>query len=455
MTSENAESIRKLFRLAVPLALQFLLFNSMTLIDVAMLSQTGEVEIGASGLADKTVFVLLMVLINLAGAAGVLCAQYWGAEKKEKFRAVLALALLLCTAFGLVSSGATFLFAEELISLGTSDPATIIAGESYVAWLCWSFIPASLVIPLETGLRCVDRANIPTYYSLIEVGLNIALNYCLILGNFGFPELGIEGAGIGSLVARTARATALVAHVYLREKEVALRPADFARGMSGVLARQFARISGPMLLNGLFWSAGFSTAHFIYGRMGVSEVALMTVTWGILRFAISLFSAIGIASSISVGHALGANQPTRAWTTVWAATAASGVIAVAISTFLVVCRDPLLGLFPALGERAMDLSVHVFWLVPVELLFRAVNVTLILGGLRAGGDVKFVLGLDIVCAWLVGLPLAYLAAFHWGMPLMAVYGFALFEEGSKSIAVLWRTLRRGWLKNLVDAPGAT
>ncbi len=452
MTHAASESLKKLLRIAVPLALQFLLFNSMTLIDVAMLSRTGEIEVAASGLAEKSVFVLLMLLINLAGAAGVLCAQHWGAGSRRDFRAVLALSVLLCGGIGVVCAVSTSLLAEWMMGLGSTDPATIQAGSTYIGWIAWSFIPASLVIPLESGLRTVERAKIPTIYGALEVGLNIALNYCLILGNFGFPEMGIEGAAIGSLVARTVRGVALVGHVYLYEPEVALGRADFEHALSRRRFVRFGRVAGPMLVNGLLWSGGFSAAYFIYGRLGVSEVALMTVTWGVLRFAVSLFAALGIASGIAVGHELGANRPERAWLTAWLGVAVAGASALLIASGLVLFRAPLLGQFPALGEQAWKLSEAVFWLVPLELTFRAVNVTLIMGALRAGGDVTFILVLDAVCAWGIGLPLAYLAAFHFHLPLPAVYAFALLEEGSKTVLVLRRVLKKGWLTNLVDDP---
>src|SRR5690606_5022318 len=135
MTHDAATSLQKLLRITVPLALQFLLFNSMTLIDVAMLSRTGEVEVAASGLAEKSVFVLLMLLINLAGAAGVLCAQHWGAGSKRDFRAVLALSVLLSGAVGLVCAVMASLSSEWMMGLGSTDSATIAAGGIYIDWI--------------------------------------------------------------------------------------------------------------------------------------------------------------------------------------------------------------------------------------------------------------------------------------------------------------------------------
>jgi Na+-driven multidrug efflux pump len=132
--------------------------------------------------------------------------------------------------------------------------------------------------------------------------------------------------------------------------------------------------------------------------------------------------------------------------------AVGGACALLIGLGLLIFRVPLLGQFPALSGHAWEMSQAVFWLVPFDLAFRAINVTLIMGALRAGGDVTFILVLDAVCAWGIGLPLAYLAAFyfHWGLPV--VYAFALLEEASKTVLVLRRVFAKGWLKNLVDDP---
>jgi Na+-driven multidrug efflux pump len=116
-------------------------------------------------------------------------------------------------------------------------------------------------------------------------------------------------------------------------------------------------------------------------------------------------------------------------------------------------RDSILGVFPAIQGSTLGLTESVYILLPVDLLLRATNIILILGALRAGGDVRFCLIVDSVCAWCIGLPLAYAAANFWGLPLHWVFAFALLEEGAKLILCLHRMFERRWLKRLIEDEG--
>jgi Na+-driven multidrug efflux pump len=188
----------------------------------------------------------------------------------------------------------------------------------------------------------------------------------------------------------------------------------------------------------------------IYGRMGVGALAAMTVIFSVQRLLIGLFAALGIASSIVVGHELGARRPEGAWRSAWSSLVVSVGVAALGSAALLVFRDPILSVFPAIEGSTLALTHSVYWILPVDLLLRASNIILILGALRAGGDVRFCLTVDGVCAWLVGLPLAYAAANFWGLPLAWVFAFALLEEGTKLVACLHRVFRRLWLKRLIE-----
>jgi Na+-driven multidrug efflux pump len=123
-----------------------------------------------------------------------------------------------------------------------------------------------------------------------------------------------------------------------------------------------------------------------------------------------------------------------------------------LATTLLLLRDPLLSLFGGLDGTTLALARAAFFVLFFEVALRSINVVIIVGGLKAGGDVPFCLGLDFFCAWVVAIPLAALAAFEWQLGFVAVYAFAQSEESSKLLIGLWRLRQRRWMKKLIGEP---
>lgn len=442
--------LRELSRLALPMGLQMLIFTSSTTVDAIMVGQLGDHELGAVGLADRAMFLFAMITVGAANASGTLGAQQLGSGNLSAFKRSIASGMLVSGCLGLLSALTFLLFSRFIVGLGTSDPTVLELGSNYLRIVGVTMASAGILLPLEVGLRCIKRAGVATQYSFVEAIVNFLLNYCLIFGKWGCPQLGVEGAALGTLIARLVHVILLVAHIWLWEPRLVITRSDIHQAALPARLRSYNAISGPLILNHLIWGAGVFAFQLLYGRMGTSALAAMTVIWTFQRLVLVQLAAVGHAGAVLVGHAIGAGDVHGARRASWQNLTVALCISALISLLLVMFRDEAVGAFRGLDEATVGLIYAAFPVLLIEALFRAITVSVIVGGLKAGGDVRFALYLDLGGAWFIGLPLAAMGAFVFGQPLPVVYALAICEEASKSVIALIRLSGSKWMHRLAD-----
>lgn len=447
--------LRALSRLAVPMAIQMLIFTSSTAIDAIMIGQLGDAELAAVGLADRAAFLAAMITVGAANASGTLGAQQLGAKNEAAFRRSVASGVLVCGIVGASAALVFWLFSAPIVSLGTSDPLVIVHGSTYLRIIGISMASAGILLPLEVGLRCIHRAGVATQYAALEAVLNIGLNYCLIFGNWGFPRMGVEGAALGTLIARLIHVLALLIHVFSSIPVLRMKASDMIQASERANLKAYGLIASPLIVNHILWGAGVFAFQLLYGRMGTRELAAMTVLWTFQRFVIVQLAALGHAGAILVGHAIGAGDPILARRQSWQNLSVSLVTALLLGLLLLAFRADAIGSFSGLDAATHALTLSLMPVFLLEVMVRAVTISVVVGALKAGGDVRYALWIDFFGAWILGIPLAAVGAFVFGWPLAAVYALALSEDISKSILVLIRLRGNAWMHDLVGTKGPT
>lgn len=447
----TASYLRDLSRIAIPMGLQMLIFTSSTTMDAIMVGQLGDRPLAAVGLADRAAFLFAMITVGAANAAGTLGAQQLGAGQQAAFRRSIASAILLCGIMGSASALFFCFCSRFVVGLGSNDPEVVRLGAGFLSIVGVSMASAGILLPLEVGLRCIKRAGVATLYSGVEAAVNFCLNYALIFGNFGFPQMGVEGAAWGTLLARLVHVVLLVIHVWSWERRVAVTWADLRAACEPLRIRTFHAVAGPLIVNHVIWGAGVFAFQLLYGRMGTAPLAAMTVIWTMQRLVLVQLAAVGHAGAVLVGHAIGTGDVPLARRLSWQNVSVALMISASIALTLFVFRDSAIGAFGGLDRATVALVFAVFPVFLVEAMLRALTVSSIVGGLKAGGDVRYALWVDLAGAWFVGLPLAAIGAFVFGLSLPIVYGLAICEEASKSVVALLRLRGPHWIHALTDA----
>jgi putative MATE family efflux protein len=322
----------------------------------------------------------------------------------------------------------------------------IALGTNYIRTFSWTFLFFAITFSYAVVMRSTGNVITPTMVGVGALAISTVLSYSLIFGKFGLPELGIQGAAVAAVIARSLECATLLTIIYRTRSPVAASFHEligFDRAFLGRVIKPML----PVILNELFWSLGITTYNIIYGRMGTQSYAAMNIVATIEQVAFVVFIGISNATSVLVGNRIGAGKEDEAY--VYAGRSLGLGIAggLLLGVILQLVKAPILSLYNVSPE-VIENAGYIINVVSFFLWVRVNNMTTVVGILRAGGDTRFSLFLDGIIIWIVGVPMAYFGAFVWHFPVYLVYLCAMSEEATKWILGIRRYLSRKWINNL-------
>ena len=436
----------QIFKLVVPIVIQNLLSAAVSSADVVMLNYVGQSSISAVSLAANYASVLFMVYYGLGTGATLLCAQYWGKKDLQAIRVVEGIALRFSLLITLVFSGFALFASELMMRLFTTDAELIRIGAGYLrimsfTYLCWGFIEIYLAV-----LRSVGKVTIAMALNVLAFSLNIFLNAVFIFGLFGAPRLGATGVAIATATSRTVELVGCILVSLLFCRDLKLNPAYMFISNKPLL-RDFVRLSLPALANDLSWSVAFSMYSVILGHLGTDAVAANSLVVVVRNFGTVLCFGTASAGGILLGNVMGEGDMDRAKEYASKLLKLT-VITGAIGGVLILIATPFVLHFADLTETAMYYLKYMLLINTYYVMGAAVNTTLIAGVFRAGGDTRFGLICDTIDMWCYAVPLGFIAAFVFKLPVLVVYFLLCTDEFVKWPWVIKRYLSGKWLQNI-------
>lgn len=435
---------RELIGIALPVTLQSLLQSSFAMVDQLMIGQLGSESIAGIGLGGKFASIYTVVLGAVAAAAGIMTAQYVGAEDEEGvgrgYYLNLFLGLLLAAGFMAVCC----LFPHEVMRLYTKDGGVRSQAANYLQIYAVSFPLSAISTIMAVFLRCIGKAVWPLAASFFSVLLNTGLNYLFIFGAGPAPAMGVRGAAVASVIAQAAGL--VLTGVYFWHLGRERRPCR-SFSMSKKSWVQYLGILMPILVCEFVWSLGENGYAVIYGRLGTDSCAAMTMTGPVQGLTIGLLSGVSQAAGIMIGRRLGKAAYEEAYRD-GKRMMLCGVMGSAVLSLLLL----LLGR-TYVSVYNVDLQVQAisYRILLVFALISPIKVqNMILGGgiIRSGGMTRYVMWIDMIGTWVFGVPLGCLAAFVWKLPIPQVYFILSLEEAVRFILSVIIFRRRNWMKRL-------
>lgn len=438
--------LRKAAMIAIPIALQNMLNTITNLVDTMMIGKLGATAIASVGLANKYFFVFSLFIFGICSGSSILAAQFWGRRDQENIRKVLGLAMLIAFLGSLLFFIPAFLNPRFVMAVFTNDVDSQVLGASYLAIACLTYPFIALSNVIVAMLRAIEKVRVPVITSLIAILINIILNALLIFGLCGFPRLGVAGAAIGTLAARITELALLLFVIFGKRSVFHANPRTFF-GWHPAFLRSFAVNATPVILNEFMWGLGTTLYSVAYGRMGNDAVAAITIATTIQDIVIVLWAGLSAATAVILGNQLGAGQLERAESDSLKFFTLSFAMSLFAMVLIYVIRWPIIGVYEITPAVAEDVSrcLIVFILFTIPKMY---NYILIVGVLRSGGDTRMCLFLDTSGVWLIGVPLAFLGALVWKLPIYIVYALVLSEEVYKMLIGTWRYRQKKWVRNL-------
>lgn len=438
--------MKSLCKIAVPVTLQSMLQASFSIVDQIMIGQLGETNISAVGLGSNFSLIFSVVIGAVGAVAGILIAQFMGAEDKKEAWCSFDVSLIcgiMISALFLLAAGA---FPLQILGLYTEDMSIINTGAVYFRIVAFSYIPMAVSNILSAWLRCREHATIPFLASFGAVAVNTGLNYLLIFGKFGFPRMEIKGAAIATLISQLFNLVFIVIGFVVCNRRDGDKPVLSLR-FKKITIRDYLVMIMPILVSEFLWSLGQNVESAVYGHLGTSNLAAYTLTGPIQGLIVGALSGLSAAAGVMVGKRLGRKEYGEAYAESKKIMYVGLAGSVVVASLLILLAGVYTGLY-RVDDSVKELGKILLIVFALYAPVKVENMILSGGIIRSGGNTKIIMVIDIVGTWCIGIPLCLLAAyvFRWG--IIGVYALLTTEEIFRLAVALVIFRKRKWMISL-------
>lgn len=425
---------KKILTLGLPIVGGMISQNVLNLVDTAMVGVLGAPALAAVGTGSFANFMATAFVTGFSSGVQAIAARRKGEGREEETALPLNGGLLMALVISVPASLLLVWLAPMLFPYLNSDPEVVRAGGPYLQARLVAMAAVGMNFSFRGYWNAVERSGLYLRTLLFMHVANIILNYGLIFGKLGMPELGAVGAGIGSAVA-TFMGTAYYFYLGFRHA----RPNGFLRAIPGKQTiRQILRLSLPTSIQQLFFAAGFTTLFWILGKMGTAETGAANVVINVMLVAILPGLALGLASASLVGQALGRGEPEDARRWGWDVVKVAVVAMTGLGGLMLAFPEPILSIFLH-EQESLTIAGPALMIFGATIAADACGMVL-MNSLLGAGAARRVMAVSIGFQWGLFLPASYVVGPVLGYGLWAVWTVQAVQRALQAavFAAIWQ-----------------
>lgn len=441
---KEKEFYKQVFAMMLPVALQQAINMGVNMMDTVMVGSLGEAALSASSLANQYYQFFSIFCMGIIGGASVLASQYWGAGDRDKVRETFNMALRLTLLVCLFFAALTWFLPRQIMSIYTSEGMVIEQGASYLSITAFVFVIHGTSLVAALLMRTVGKPKLGLVVSIVSFFVNIVANYIFIFGKFGAPRMGVAGAAVGTLIARTFEFIITFVYIFVIDQSLGLRPRHLKKSPSVSFFKNYFRISAPVLVSDSLLGLGGNIVSIVMGHMGSSVVAANAICMVIDRLCTVIIQGISNASGIIIGNTIGCGKKEKAieqGETFYVLSMFFGLI----SSALVYLIGPLTVSIYALTEETVMLTHQMMDAYAFIIFFQCIQSVMTKGVLRGGGDTRFLMVADILFMWLVSIPMGAVGGLILNWPAWFVTICLRIDYVIKSAWCIARLISGKWI----------
>lgn len=443
---------RRAMTIVLPIMLQNVVTNFVSLLDNIMVGQTGTASMSGVSVVGQLFFIFYLIVFGTVSGPGIFCAQFWGAGDEKSFKAAFRYKFITALAVCLICMGVLTGFGKGLVGLyitgSEEETAEVMAyAMGYLRIMLWSMVPYTVSLVYSSTLREAGRATVPMVASWVAVGVNLVLNWILIFGKLGAPAMGVEGAAIATVISRFAEAGINIVWSHVHRDEVLftrrmLEGFPMSRGLSRSL---FAK-STPLMINEALWCIGTATLTQIYSTRGITVIAALNIAYVLFDLFTAVAFSVGTSIGILVGQELGAGETEKAVDTDRKLLALGVFISVGICIVMLLTSNLFPKVYNTSGE-IKDLAAALIrimaLILPLDCFGHGCYFTM-----RSGGKTLVTFLFDSCFSWVVNVPIAFVLAHYTGLGILAVYTLSVSTVIIKCVLGGILVKKRYWVNTL-------
>ena len=400
---------RKFLKIYAALVLQNVVTLSVNLADNMMLGAYSETALSGVAAVNQIQFIYQQLLMALGDGLVIFCSQYWGKRQTEPMKKIAAAAmhaglLIAAVLFALVS-----IFPRQVVGIFTTQESIIREGVSYLSIIRFTYLFFAVTQILLATLRSVEVVKIAFQLSVMTFFINCGINYVLIYGRFGAPEMGAAGAAVGTLTARAAELFVLIIYIIKKERQLHLSVRSYLQH-DRILSGDYFRVTAPMLVVQGLWGVNTALQTVILGHMTAAAIAANSVASTVFMMVKSM--AVGAAStaSILIGNTIGTGDIDLVKEYSGRLQRIFVVIGLLSGLLLFLIRVPILQLYD-LSASTKEMANTFLLILSVVVIGMSYQMPTNNGIIRGGGNAMFVVKMDLISIWGIVIPLSFVMAF--------------------------------------------
>lgn len=452
----DKEFYRRVLAISVPIMVQSGITNFVSLLDNIMVGRIGTEQMSGVAIVNQLIFVFYLCCFGGFAGAGIFTAQYYGANDDEGIRHTFRYKIWLGIVLLFVAIFLFVFFGESLISLylrGTDDggnpAAALMYGSGYLKIMLFSLPLFTVVQIYSNTLRECGETVVPMRAGIAAVFVNLIFNYILIYGKLGFPELGVRGAAVATVLSRVVEASVVVIWTHRHGEKF-----SFINGLYKTLfvpltlVKKYFVTGAPLLINETLWSAGMAMLAQCYSMRGLNVVAAENISNTVCNVFNVVFFALGDAIAIIIGQHLGAQDFKKAKDETNKIIAFSVFVATLVGIVILSTSH----LFPMIYNTTPEAKKIASEFLVAQAIFTPQIAILHTSyfTIRSGGKTLITFLFDSVFMWVVSVPVAFVLSRFTDIYVIWIFVFLQMADWIKCAIGLTLVHKGVWMNNIVS-----
>ncbi|WP_289306524.1 MATE family efflux transporter [Paenibacillus terrae] len=433
--------------LVIPSVLQMLVANSFSLVNMLMVTNLGDGAVAVTAAVGRISFILSMILTAVYGMTAYI-TQYHGKQQHTLMRATFGFMLLTGICISLLSFVVVWIWKEPILSLFIKDDELLPLGIQYVTIMVFVFVISAIRDAYAQALGSLGKVKITLYVGLCAMAINITLDYGLIYGKLGLPNLGVAGAAWGTLIASGTSLLFLFVFIYCKSYYLNIRFQELF-SLPLILRKQVVKTITPLVFHEGMWSIGNMLYAVAFGSLSIAALTTFQLANTLQGYFMMGIHGFAYAAKVMIGQKLGQDKQEQALDYARRFTRISVIAGIIVSVVMMMVSPFVSFIFPYLSEEVHTSLGNILLLQAVAMTAFFLNNVWIVGMFRAGGDNLFTMSMILITTWAIALPAVFVGAYVLRLSPEWVYALFLCEEISKAFIGYKRYRSQKWMRNLV------
>ncbi|MBQ4088804.1 MAG: polysaccharide biosynthesis C-terminal domain-containing protein [Clostridia bacterium] len=433
--------------IAVPVALQNLLTTTGSMVDTIMIASLGETTVGAVGLCAQFTSLMFSCYWGFVGGGMLFFAQYFGAKDDDGINRSYGITLTFMMTVAVTFAILALAFPEFVMRMYTDKESIQVIGVKYLRIVGFAYPMQILAMAMSALLRSTGRVRIPLYGALASVATNMTLNFFLIKGRWIFPEMGVRGAALATVIAAVVNVSVIViAAVKVGHPYILAVKRHFVWTRAAIM--QYLHKCFPIICNELLIGVGNMVINMVLGRQSEQAIAATAVFRTLEGFVIAFFAGFSNAASVLVGTQVGAGNLEVAYERAKRIVLMCALCIFAACLTLIAAHKPLLTAMGLSGE-SYSICFGMLLIYCAAAVIRmcnwAQNDTF-----RSAGDAAYGTILEISFMYVMLLPCVCLTGLVFKLPFLLVFACCYVDEPIRIVLMVKHLFNGKWVKPVTE-----